>query len=365
MASDEKKKPLPLKRLIPGLLLLALLLAAGGYMGSRVHRLAGDVAVERSRTPTPEPPYGNVMRVTPDPSAPTPQPVLRSGAQGDEVIALQERLQALGYYSGEIDGRFGTGTTAAVKLFQQENGLEVDGIVGADTRNLLASGSAKPCPTPTASPTPAPTNTPAAVLPWVRPDGLPLLVNADNHLPEGYQTVELVKMRSYCDSSLVKIKGSEIQGERIAVDALQRMLRAAREDGVTNWQVSAGYRSLRYQQQLFDEKVAAYMKEGRSASGARKSAAKSVALPGASEHHTGLAFDITVPGASFKGTRQQKWLAANCWDYGFIIRYPEDKVSITGISSEPWHIRYVGMEHALRMRDENLCLEEYVGKYSR
>ena len=73
-----------------------------------------------------------------------------------------------------------------------------------------------------------------------------------------------------------------------------------------------------------------------------------MADPGSSEHHTGLAFDITVAGTIFKGTEQQIWLHEHCWDYGFIIRYQEDKEKITGFLAECWHIRYVGLPHSNR-----------------
>lgn len=170
-------------------------------------------------------------------------------------------------------------------------------------------------------------------------------------------------MREYCDPGVVKIKGSGIEGERVAVDALMEMLRAARADGVDNWQVSAGWRSIGYQQQLLDNKAAEYRANGFSSSKARSAALKTVAEPGTSEHHTGLAFDITVPGVSFKGTRQSDWISEHCWDFGFILRYAEDKEAVTGFVAEAWHFRYVGIEHALIMRDENLCLEEYLERY--
>ena len=87
-----------------------------------------------------------------------------------------------------------------------------------------------------------------------------------------------------------------------------------------------------------------------------------MADPGTSEHHTGLAFDITVAGTIFKGTKQQIWLHKNCWDYGFIVRYQDGKEDVTGFIAEDWHIRYVGVEHATAMRDQNLSLEEYLAK---
>ena len=93
---------------------------------------------------------------------------------------------------------------------------------------------------------------------------------------------------------------------------------------------------------------------------ARSAARKLVADPGCSEHHTGLAFDITVPGTSFGGTKQAKWLEEHCWEWGFILRYPADKTAITGITNEPWHFRYVGTDAAMEMRETGECLEEYV-----
>ena len=56
-------------------------------------------------------------------------------------------------------------------------------------------------------------------------------------------------------------------------------------------------------------------------------------------------------------------MAEHCWEYGFILRYTEEKEAITGFIAEAWHFRYVGVEHSLIMRDENLCLEEYIEKY--
>lgn len=197
-------------------------------------------------------------------------------------------------------------------------------------------------------------------LPASKENEIPFLVNNQNPLPEGYVTENLVNMRQYCDESIVYIKGSEILGNKEAVDALLIMLQAGIAQGETNWQVSAGYRSVEYQQKVFDEYVYDYRQQGLSGSEARNAASRYVAAPGCSEHHTGLAFDITIPGESFSLTHQCQWLTENCWDYGFILRYTEDKESITGFGAEAWHFRYVGLPHSQVMRDNNWCLEEYV-----
>ena len=121
-----------------------------GYVNSEFVRVlsgenASQVTVSPVATPTPLPEVpDNVMAVTLDPSAPTPEPVLRNGSRGQEVKDLQSRLYTLGYYSGEIDGQFGAGTQAAVIDFQRANGLDADGMVGAETKAILFSADAKP-----------------------------------------------------------------------------------------------------------------------------------------------------------------------------------------------------------------------------
>ena len=87
---------------------------------------------------------------------------------------------------------------------------------------------------------------------------------------------------------------------------------------------------------------------------AREKALETVAVPGTSEHHLGLAVDLL-------GEEAIAWFTKYCWDYGFILRYTEEKENITGIVDEPWHFRYVGTEVSLDLRDSGLCLEEYLG----
>ena len=192
--------------------------------------------------------------------------------------------------------------------------------------------------------------------------GFLVLVNREHPVGADYEPDDLVKLKNVMPSSLVTVKGSDIEGDRTAANAMIEMFEAAKADGVTGWQISAGYRSYEYQQELFDEQVAEYRAEGFTQEKAVSATRNTVADPGASEHHTGLAFDITVAGTTFKGTEQQIWLHKHCWDYGFIIRYQEDKEDITGFLAECWHIRYVGLPHSTEMRDRNLCLEEYLGE---
>ena len=289
---------------------------------------------------------------TPPPSA-TPA-MLSSGSSGDEVKALQSRLQQLGFYSGVLDGDYGKGTRAAVKLFQAQHGLDDDGIAGQKTLEMLYSNDAQPMLV---------TPTPAAV--QVLAGSQPLLVNRQHPVASDFAPADLVNLSEYCDSSLVKIKYDGTQGVREAADALLRMLEAAKADGITNWQVSAAYRSYADQQRIFDNKVKSFQNNNPdwSLSRCRSAASVTVADPGASEHHTGLAFDMTVPNTSmFLGTPQCAWLHQHCWEYGFILRYTDEKQQITGFAGEAWHIRYVGTEHSLAMQQSGQCLEEYLGE---
>ena len=337
-----------------GLCALAVLLIASVVLGVRVYGLLDMTQLEMSLTPTPVPSGGNIMAVTIDPAAPTPAPMLRHGAQGEDVKALQARLQTLGYYSGAIDGQFGSGTREAVAWFQRCNGLDADGIVGEATSGALYSPEAKPAPSPDEA---------TAAVPALADANAPILVNRTNPLPDGYQPKELVNLSEYCDGSVVIIKEEGTQAERAAADALMAMLRAAHQDGLTVWQVSAGYRTEAVQQGLFDEQVAKYMNENDLSQEDAVSATRlTVAEPGTSEHQLGLALDLTVPGRFFKDTEQAAWLAEHCWEYGFILRYTKEKEKITGFLAEPWHVRYVGVEHAVAMRDSGLCLEEYLAQ---
>ena len=341
---------------IIGLCLIAAALVAAGFIGARVMNLAVEAREIANTTPTPEPRMDNVLVVTVDPALPTPEPLIKTGMKGELVKRLQQRLKDLGYYSGDVDGQFGPGTKTAVVWFQSQHGLDADGIAGPSTQDALFSQEAQKAvatfsPKPTEEPSPVPTQDPA----------MPQIVSKAYPVDESYAPKNLVSMNDTCDPAVVKIKNENTQGVKEAVDALQRMLRAAQQDGLASWQVSAGYRSYKYQQELMDQQVSYYLSSGKiSREKALEAALEHVAPPGASEHHTGLAFDITVPNTdSFAGTDQCAWLKEHCWEYGFILRYTKEKQEITGFDPEPWHVRYVGVEHSIPMRDRNLCLEEY------
>lgn len=143
------------------------------------------------------------------------------------------------------------------------------------------------------------------------------------------------------------------------MDPLNNMLADFKNaQGKTDLMIACGYRSVKTQQTIFDNSV---KQKGLDET------KKFVANPGYSEHHTGLALDFTLftdagKSLDYNGTGKYKWINDNCYKYGFIVRYPSSKSQITGISTEPWHFRYVGAAHAYYMVSNKLCLEEYIDK---
>lgn len=150
-----------------------------------------------------------------------------------------------------------------------------------------------------------------------------------------------------------------IQVDRRIVDDLQAMLKAASGDGV-ELTLSSGYRSEERQEELFQKAVEDNRFLGMNLEMAEAVAAESVARAGHSEHNTGLAIDFNGVLETFDETPEYRWLQRHAYEYGFVLRYPQEKSELTGIRFEPWHFRYVGREHAEKMRLLNLCLEEYV-----
>ena len=173
------------------------------------------------------------------------------------------------------------------------------------------------------------------------------LVNSENILPEDY-TVELADI------------DETRQFDARAIDDLNKMMNAMRKAGITNVWVQSSYRSVERQKELYNESIKKYMLQGKTRAQAEKLTEKLINKPGSSEHNLGLAVDFNEVEEEFKNTKGYKWLVKNAENYGFILRYPEEKVKITGISYEPWHWRYVGKEHAKEMNKLNMCLEEYI-----
>lgn len=299
------------------------------------------------KTPTPDPAQSTPIPTAAPTSAPTSEAArtLKKGSTGADVKKLQQALIDLGYLSDTADGTFGAKTQDAVTLFQAINGLDADGLAGAKTLALLFSGTAL-------SADQAP------------PTDFLVLVNRSHKLSKTDVPTDLVEIASVLPSDVVKVKYTGTKANRTAVEALGKMLSAAISEGVSNFQISSAYRTYSEQQKLVDNSVAKYQKNNPSWSRDRCLSAtyQTVAPAGSSEHQTGLAFDITVPGVSFTGTEQQKWLHQHCAEYGFIVRFTAEKQKLTGFVAESWHFRYVGVEAAKMITQNNWCLEEYIEK---
>lgn len=139
--------------------------------------------------------------------------------------------------------------------------------------------------------------------------------------------------------------------DKTAKEKFEKMKKAALKDNISLKIVSA-YRSYSSQSAIYNNNVSLH---------GTRIANRFSAKPGQSEHQTGLAFDINQANRSFVGTKEALWLQKNCYRFGFIIRYPSGKESITGYVYEPWHIRYVGEKVAKEIYESGLCLEEYLG----
>lgn len=174
------------------------------------------------------------------------------------------------------------------------------------------------------------------------------LVNREFAVSSDYEPDDLVLPN-------VKRTGNTVMLRAEAANALEQLFAAAKEQGHTLVAVS-GYRSYRTQSNIFARKVNSVGK---------RAAMLLVAPPGTSEHQLGLAMDIGCQGemgleSSFGRTEEGKWVAQNCHRFGFIIRYKEEWTDITGYAYEPWHLRYIGEEHAQRVWEADIPLEYYI-----
>ena len=157
---------------------------------------------------------------------------------------------------------------------------------------------------------------------------------------------------------------NDMQVDARIYDELTQMLYDGTQTGLS-FIVCSAYRSISYQEELFNDKVARLQAEGMTPEDAYTVAKTSIAVPGASEHHLGIAVDIISDAyreldEQQSATPEYQWLQANCHKYGFIVRYPEGRSDITGFIYEPWHFRYVGVEAATYIAEHNLSLEEFL-----
>ncbi len=170
----------------------------------------------------------------------------------------------------------------------------------------------------------------------------------------GYRIIDSYK------PDLVYVCGSSEQLDKKIAEHYETMYDAAKKDGVTLTPCS-GYRSYDLQKRNYNNKVAYYKDLGYTEEEALTKAATIIMPPGSSEHNLGYAMDIVCVDEWFEDTDEFNWLMENAQDYGFILRYPEDKQDITKVTYEPWHWRYVGVEHAKKIKESGQVLEEYLG----
>ena len=163
-----------------------------------------------------------------------------------------------------------------------------------------------------------------------------LLVNRENPVPDTYE-LNLVNYGEYQIDSDAKV-------------ALEQM----RKDCPYSTKIDNIYRSKEQQEHVWNSGVKRRMALGMTKQEAEAETAKWAMTPGHSEHQTGLAVDL------FGTEEARKWMEEHCWDYGFIVRYPEGKAEFTGIAYEYWHFRYVGTELAQELKELGMCMEEYM-----
>lgn len=147
-------------------------------------------------------------------------------------------------------------------------------------------------------------------------------------------------------------------------EELTQMLHDGTQAGLS-FIVCSAYRTISYQESLFNERLAELYAEGMTHDEAYNVAKTSIAVPGTSEHHLGLAVDIISDAyrqldEQQSATPEYQWLRDNSYKYGFIVRYPEGRSDITGFIYEPWHFRYVGVEAATYITEHDLSLEEFL-----
>ena len=175
------------------------------------------------------------------------------------------------------------------------------------------------------------------------------LVNKYNYLRDDFVPNNLVEMTTpYSKEGIYLVEEAR--------DNFYKLVDKAKEEGLTIRAISA-YRGYTYQKRLYDKYV--------EADGVNKADTYS-ARPGFSDHQTGLAIDVDNTTSSFENftnTKEYQWMLDNSYKYGFILRYPSGKESITTYQFESWHYRYVGLKLAKKIKASNLTFDEYFTRY--
>lgn len=224
--------------------------------------------------------------------------------------------------------------------------------MNATTASVAEQTEATQAPTnpPTAAPTQAATN--PVTKPQESTETKDLGVSA-----KGY-SIKVVKGITYVNGILIANKTYALPSsyapgglDKTVSAAFNKMKEDAAKEGLKLW-IASGYRSYDYQKNLYNKYVA---RDGQAKADTYSARA------GHSEHQTGLCFDLNQVNDTFASTPESAWVNAHAHEYGFIVRYPKEKESITGYKYEPWHLRYLGVDLATSVYNSGLCLEEYLG----
>lgn len=234
------------------------------------------------------------------------------------------------------------------------------------TTNALSEPETEPQTEPpteaeaTAAPEPTTAKAPPVSLPQAT-DGNPVTVSPDGeHWELTLVNLQYRLPEDYKPTLKAAVEGSSVQLDERVAPFYAEMYAAAKADGCTLTPYS-GYRTYARQQENFDRKVAYYVSQGLGETEAIAKTQTRILPAGASEHNMGFAMDIVSASADFISTKEFSWLSAHAHEYGFILRYPENKTDITSVMYEPWHWRFVGKEAAAEMQKSGQCLEEYLG----
>lgn len=229
----------------------------------------------------------------------------------------------------------------------------------------IVEATPEPTVEPTIEPTIEPTNEPIEALEEDPEDSSEMEYTLENYYIDYEQLDDellvlvspLVALPDDYEITLVSYDNKEVN--ELAYDQLSDLLKYVNENIGSLW-IASGYRSVELQDTLFNRYVDDNMDDGMTYEEAVADVMLTATVPGYSEHHTGLAVDFNYVTEDFQYTDQYEWLCEHAHEYGFILRYTEEKEDITNINYEPWHYRYVGVEHATAMYEMDMCLEEYI-----
>lgn len=242
----------------------------------------------------------------------------------------------------------GSSVSSTIEAISSDNGILVGGEPASSEVSSQSGSSSGGTDSSGAAPAELPEGTPAD---W----NLILLNPEDANKIDGDLDIEKIKF----DNQYVDAR---------AAPSYQKMADAAKAEGITLF-LRSGYRSMATQKTNYEANVKREIAKGNNEAEAIRLTNLYYTTPGHSEHHSGLAFDIITPeyhndvydlNEKFADTDAYQWLIKNCAEYGFILRYPKEKYGITHINFEPWHYRYVGVEHAKYIMKHSICLEEYM-----